>query len=80
MERGEQRDVERTAYPETIAGRRLNLREKLIAKVISRDEKRAYKEDSRDDDDNGRKQQENEAHGNPPKVGFRLVNENTTIS
>jgi hypothetical protein len=56
------------------------LREKLIANLISRDEQRTYKEDGRDDDDNGRKQQENEAHGNPPKVGFRLVNENTTIS
>jgi hypothetical protein len=46
------------------------LREKLIANLISRDEQRTYKEDGRDDDDNGRKQQENEAHGNPRRLDF----------
>jgi hypothetical protein len=41
------------------------LREQLIANVISRDEQRTYKEDGRDDDDNGRKKRENEPHGTP---------------
>ena len=63
MERREKRDVDRAAHPETVAGGRLYLREQLIAKVISRNKQRAYKEDGRHDDDEGRKQRENESHG-----------------
>jgi hypothetical protein len=74
VERWKERDLQRTADPQAIPGRRLDLCEQAVAQIVGGDEERADKDDDGADDGDGRKAEERKPHVPLRCSGCRLVN------